>query len=220
MCSSGFSFCGWFVWVQRMFPIQPIGRLSVAVVAQDVGNDMAVDIATLMGIDGATVASGNCLLYKGCFGLGGFKICIFRGWIFSTMVGSHLLGLEVGPSYLSSVLVDARVIMARPKMILTTESPLPADPKLRRFPKKMLRHPFHCLNMFRQKAGGFDMHIQTVDSKIYLRVFHVCPSVVSIAVDVSKDADLEPRFDPGAKPVTQGRAKSWAVRYLEPITPF
>lgn len=105
MCSSGFSFCGWFVWVQRMFPIQPIGRLSVAVVAQDVGNDMAVDIATLMGIDGATVASGNCLLYKGCFGLGGFKICIFRGWIFSTMVGSHLLGLEVGPSYLSSVLV-------------------------------------------------------------------------------------------------------------------
>ena len=39
---------GWFVCVQRMIPIQPIGRLSVvAVVAQDVGNDMAVDIATL-----------------------------------------------------------------------------------------------------------------------------------------------------------------------------
>lgn len=114
-----------------VFPIQPIGRLSVAVVAQDVGNDMAVDIATLMGVDGATVASGNNSLHKGCFGLGGFNISIFRGWIFPTLVGSHLFGFEVGPSNLSSVLVDARVIMARPKMILTTESPLPADSKLR-----------------------------------------------------------------------------------------
>ena len=74
------SFCGWLVWVRCL--IQPIGRLSVAVVAQDVGNDMAVDIATLMGVDGATVASGNNSLHKGCFGLGGFNISIFRGWIF------------------------------------------------------------------------------------------------------------------------------------------
>ena len=39
------------------------------------------------------------------FRAGRFQNLYIQGMDFSTMVGSHLLGLEVGPSYLSSVLV-------------------------------------------------------------------------------------------------------------------
>ena len=82
--------------------------------------------------------------------------------MFLRMVGRHLLGLEVGPSYLSSILVYARVIMTQgPNMILTTDSPLPRGLKLAK------RASIPSLEYVSPTSWrGVCMHIRNVDSEI------------------------------------------------------